>query len=403
MSQVTKGAKHLYATAMAAAPRNPERAPVMVFDEEGAGFLAQTILPGIPHSVLPVRGEKYFLSPGMVSRISRRIRSVHAAAKPGELAAGPRGEAELFNRAYLLAATEIAQPKVVVTFIDNRESFHWLSRNYPAATFIAVQNGSRLRASVRDWLPPRPRAGSIISIPHFYCFSRYERELYEDAGHDVGAFYPVGSVKADYYRSDIAPGRKDRRRFDLCMVSEWEASLFSGNSAFPAVTAGLTVLYSHLEKFVAGHNGAVAVALRSDDPAERAFFERIFRGKAAIIPSDRKAYSTYAAMDDSGAIVALNSTAAREAFGWGKRVLFGNFTGDPGYGPPRGDELWLVENTDYAALEKALDRILAMPDSDFSLRARRAMPYMMHHDPSAPAHRVISAHVRQLIGGKEAA
>ena len=376
---------------------NPPQSPVVVFDREGADVIERMVLSGTPHAVFDARGEVYYLSPSVLGRAAISIGTVVRALRPGELPPGLRGFREVIWRAYLLACLDFMRPVVVITFIDNSVAFQWASRNVRGVTFIAVQNGSRLRPSVHDWLPKRPRAGSVISMPHFFCFSQYEPELYAQFGHDVDNFHVVGSIRADYYRSAIAPRRVSRGAYDLCIVSEWEASLFRPGTPFPKVGAGLSQLYRDISRFIGDNRLAVAVALRSQDPAEAAFFKQLLGVGAELIPSNMAEMSTYAAMDDSRVIVALNSTAAREAFGWGRAVLFCNFTGDDGYRPPRADPLWLVEGTDYAVFADALSRLLDMPSNEFAERTRSVAPYMMGHDPQQPAHEAVAAYVRASI------
>ena len=43
---------------------------------------------------------------------------------------------ELLNH-YRLASIKFIDPKVIITFIDNSSSYHWLCKNYKSATFFA--------------------------------------------------------------------------------------------------------------------------------------------------------------------------------------------------------------------------------------------------------------------------
>ena len=52
----------------------------------------------------------------------------------------------------------------------------------------------------------------IISMPNFFCFGNYEVNLYKKHEHDVDNFYPVGSLKASYYKSCLS---KKQRTFLL--------------------------------------------------------------------------------------------------------------------------------------------------------------------------------------------
>ena len=378
---------------------SPPSCRVLVFDREGADVVGRMVLSDIPHAVFESRGERFYVAPRVLVRMARHFSAVRAAARPGELPDGLRGLAQAIWRSYLLACFDLMRPGVVVTYIDNSAAFQWVSRRVRGPVFLAVQNGSRLRPNVHDWLPRPPRAGSVISMPHLYCFSRYEPELYARFGHEVDEYHVVGSIRGDYYRDVVAPQRRDRPSYDLCIVSEWEASLFEPDTPFPAVGAALRRLYAHLTRFLSEHDHAVVVALRSPDPREARFFADAFGARAVLVASDRGSMSTYAAMDDSRVIVTLNSTAGREAFGWGHAVLFCNLTGDDGYRPPRADALWLLEEPDYGAFAAALSRLLGMPREEFVARARAALPYIMHHDPMHPAHETIRGDIRRALAG----
>ena len=109
--------------ARAMTPADPPAARVVVFDREGAEVLAQMALRDVPHMVLDVRGERYYVSPRVLWRMVRRVAGVRAAARAGELSGGVRGIAETVWRSYLLACLDVIRPDVVVTYIDNSAAF----------------------------------------------------------------------------------------------------------------------------------------------------------------------------------------------------------------------------------------------------------------------------------------
>ena len=111
-----------------------------------------------------------------------------------------------------MGSLQLIDPKIVITFIDNSESFHWLAKNLKSAKFIAIQNGNRMNDQLEN---------SNHYHEHFFCYGKYERDLYNRFGFTVNHYYPVGSIVVDYYRCRLKKQKSFAPKYDLCIASSF--------------------------------------------------------------------------------------------------------------------------------------------------------------------------------------
>lgn len=369
---------------------SPPRSDLVIYDQEGSDRLIMSALKGLEFAVLHTRRERFYLSLPIATRMLKNL---------------PRlknfGFSQLF-KIYLLSCLEHMRPKAVVTYVDNDLFFHALSREYPCAAFIAVQNGVKTPESMTSpsrhplgWLPEPPAWGSKISMPELFCFGSHEEEIYKRYGHEVGRFHPVGSLVGGYYKSEVSDG-SGRIDHDVLLVSQWRASIMDGGS-FSYLKKGLDILHDFLGRALKGRSLRFAIALCSIQPEERAYFESVFGKDVPLIPFDRERLSTYVAMDRAKIVVSLSSAAAYEAVGWGKKVFFCNFTGTPARDCPKPG-FWSIESPDLPLFENKLDHLLAMEQSEFEMLTTETRRYLMNFDPRRPAHRAIRERIEECLG-----
>lgn len=374
----------------------PGTSAVVIYDREGSDILEKTLLQDIAHEILPVRGERYYLSLAIIMGILRRLGLLFEQKNL------PRGRklrflaGQLF-RIFQLSCLAVMRPKVVLTYIDNSYDFQWLSRRYQGAMFYAIQNGVRSPYDVADWLPPNPHPARVISMPHFFCYGEYERDLYAQYGHQVDNFHPVGSLQAGYYKANL-PKKNPARVFDLCLVSQWWEEVESPGGPVAEIKRSVVTLHEMLRRYLSETRVSMCVAMRSADGRETGYFRRLFGDHVRMIPNNRDAMSTYFAMDEGGVVLTHDSSAAREAFGWGKKVLFCNFSGHANYDSPRPGP-WSVTDADYPLFKDKLDRLRSMEPADFSAAAGDHARYLMKYNPQCPAHKVIRGKILEALGG----
>jgi len=370
---------------------NPKKSDIVIFDLAGSDILQRTVLEDLDHTIIHARFERYHITPYILLYMLKNLNKINFLRGDGiTLKRKVRFLAGQLYKIYLLSCIEHIRPKVVLTFIDNSYWFQAISRIYKKCEFYAIQNGVRSRYDVTEWLPAPPHPASTISMPNLVCFGTYEIELYKKYNHSISAFHPVGPLVGSYYKSELA---KDNAmaEFDICLVSQWHDSIMS-DQEYPEIKSGLVILDEYLSKYVNKTKASLCIALRSGDPRELQYFYGIYGDRATIIENDREAMSTYAAMDRGAMIVAFDSTAAREAFGWGKKVLFCNFSGDDNYDSPR-EGIWFISEKNYEKFREKLDYIRQVDEGQYQAEIKEYQRYLMNYNFELPAH----VYIRNLV------
>lgn len=359
---------------------NPKKNYVVIFDREGSSILEKLILDNIQHTILPVRYELFYISPRIIVSFIKIFLGKYLK----------HNKYRSLYFVYLLACIEYISPKVVITFIDNNTFFYAISEVYKGAVFYAIQNGRRnIDALAR---PLRP--GSNYSIPNFICFGRRETDFYRQYGYSVNKFHPVGSLIGGYYRNNISEN-KLKYMFDLCLVSQWRRCIMLGNE-WPQIKTSFATLNNFLKRFIDETRLTLCIATYSQNQGEIDYFKRIYGDRARLINFDRLNFSTYAAMDNSHIILTGDSTAGYEAFGWGKKVLFCNFSNDRNYNFEI-DGFWSINNCCYDTFKKQLNYLIKIDDQEYARLAKEVARYVMNYDSEMPAHKYIRGRILECL------
>jgi surface carbohydrate biosynthesis protein len=349
------------------------KSPVVIFDKAGSEVLDKCVLSGISHFVLCSRRELFYLHPFVLLVFFKNVlRQFNEPFSLGKL-----------HRIYLLSCIEILEPKIVLTFVDNSFDFQWVARNYRKCKFYAVQNGIRLSYNLTKWLPPPPHPASKIYLPNFLCFGNFEKDMYNYYGHEVDHFHPVGSLRGGYYLN-VLRSRSINQRFDICLISEWEHGL-QDNPIFQEIGEGIAITDNYLLRYAKIRDVKICIATRSADNRELDYFLKVFGERAVIIKNNRETMSTYQAIDESNVSVTAFSTAGVEAFGWGKKVLFCNFTGHKNYSFPVPD-ICSIDKPNFESFCMKMDFLLSMDQSKFKVATGKSAKYMLNYDPNIPPH-----------------
>jgi|GEM_PF-2566525 len=370
--------------------KNPKKSSVLIYDRVQSDTLIKTILTDIDYSVLPVRNEFFYLSPQIVFKMIKKIDIFPLFPIKNFIS-------KLY-RSYLMSVIEYIDPLIVVTFIDNDPMFSWLSKKYTHAQFYAIQNAIRSKSDFTELKNPD---GSIVyySLPHFICFGQNDVDEYLTYGHTIDHAHCVGSLKGSYYKygGNYEPVKI---KYDICLVSQYRIAIFQGLQHQHFKDAS-TKFHFFLNSFLESNPLRVCVALSaeaSDDEYE--YFEKMFGNKVTLIRQNVQNFmSTYAAMDSSEVIVTLNSTAALEAFGWGKKVMFCDFRGMGNYEFFHRYQFSL-QKANYTEFEYKLKSLLEMKNEDFLLLTEKDRQYMMNYDPYVPVNIYIHNIIKKAIESK---
>jgi len=354
----------------------PPKAEILIFDDGGSDILSNLILYKMEYSVLHARYEKFHISIEIFYNFMRNFIFKYLRYR----------KCRSLYFVYLLSCMEYIKPKVVLTFIDNNFLFHMLSSAYPEADFFTIQNGTRRRISL-----PSPRLfGTVFPISNYVCFGNNEMDFFRQQGYVVDKFHPVGSLIGGYYKSKTF-GERPETNYDLCLVSQWRHSIMVANQ-LPDFKTSVIILDAFIKKFIGETKLRLCIATCSCDRQEEDYFKGIYGNHAPLIKFNRQIFSTYSAMSNSSVIVSLTSTAAYEAFGWGKKVLFCNFSDDRSMDfPVQG--FWSLADNRYESFKSRLEYLLSLDHSKYVELTREAVRYVMNYDFQMPAH----MYLRRLI------
>lgn len=363
--------------------RHLSKSRVVIFDSAGSEFIEKLIVKDIDHMILPVRKEAIYIFPALFVLFLKNLVWVYLFYRKY------RG----IYLVYLLSCIEYIKPQAVITFIDNNSLFHAISEIYNKAEFYAVQNGVRTKGSIGKPVCSKGN-GTASSRVHFFCFGRHEIDLYKRNGFMIKRFYPIGSLVGSYYRSSSKP---PQRKYDLCLVSQWRHSIMF-TEEYLAIKNAIITLDNYLYKFVEKTKGlTLCIARCSQDPREEDYFKNRYGKQAQIINFDRKALSTYIAIDSSEVILTFSSSAAYESLGWGKKVLFCNFSANPEDNFPI-EGICSITETDYNIFERKLDWLIKVDNEKYSQLTKEDSRYIMSYDCHVPTHEFITKKLTEVLG-----
>ena len=367
--------------------RNPSKNNIIIYDKEGSELISKAVLHDLDYSILHTRFEVLHVTLRVLLLMLKNIGRINWRYLK-EARKKVRKFVQQVYKIYLFSLIEHISPDVVITLIDNCIYFQWLSRECQGAAFYAVQNGIRNKFSAVDLISleaAHPLPGGIYSMPNLFCYGQNDADYYRRLGHKVDNFYPVGSLKGAYFKSEL-DGQGKRDKYDICLISEWTVI----DMDFPShMQKGLRILYDFLARFHAESNLSLSIATCSYDQREVDFFRDTFGNKGAIIKFDKPNFSSYYTVDNSTVLVTFFSSLAIEAFGWGKKILLCNFSGNRDYNAVRKDGIWALNEPDYEAFKDRLNRVYNMDMAEYIEMTREYVKYLMNYDFDYPAQTVI--------------
>jgi surface carbohydrate biosynthesis protein len=290
-----------------------------------------------------------------------------------------------FKVALVVGYIKYLAPKIVITYIDNsylyQRAAYYLHNKIP---FLAIQNGTRLLE--------RDHSGHKKKLFHDYLFviGEYDVEQYKNFNYHVNFFLPVGSLRNAFYINDLGNFADKNSEYDVCVVSQVRPSL---QKNFPEQYLAFEKLISFLNRYQLENNIKICVALRrqkedSDYKWECEWYESRIQN-LKFIENRQKEYSTYLACDRSAVTVGLHSTALRESYGRGNKILSCNFSNFHEYNFPVEDDVSL-NIFDYKEFSKRLDYLIKVDCDTFINKHKKNINKMMFKGDSAADNLIIS-------------
>lgn len=171
--------------------KSPFHSDILIFETIGSDRIKNLIIPDQPAFVFDSKLDQIFLGQRVILKfiISLKLFKISEIKNASTKLNGILGQ---LWRIYLYSVIKVINPKIVITLIDNHPAFHWLCKYYEGAEFMAVQNGSRVKAQIKN-------LKTTYTLQHFFCFGNSVKDLYSERGFSVDHYYPIGSLLSGYY------------------------------------------------------------------------------------------------------------------------------------------------------------------------------------------------------------
>ena len=369
--------------------KNPKKAKILIYDYESSDLLIDSMLYGLEFSIFPARQEFFYISPQILFKMAKKIFMFDFQYL--------KKIKSYVYKAYALSCVEYINPKIVITFIDNDFTFQWLSKKYNNAEFYSIQNGHRSKTCVYYEVLNSDNTIKLISMPNFVCFGQSDVDNLLKYGHTIETAHCVGSLRGSY--KHLFKNKPEKNKYSICFVSQHDDTPFfrcdKGSILWQEVEEPV---YNLLNLYLEKYHLPACIACRSSTKEEYNFFLDRFGDKVTILPAKitNNISSTYELMESSEVIIALNSTAAYEALGWGKKVLFCFFHDDE-EDPYYKDSLFSIRKSDPTEFENKLNALFDMNQDDYEMMTAKDRKYLMNYNPDVPVHVYMRNIIENLI------
>ena len=297
---------------------------------------------------------------------------------------------------YYLSVLKTIKPRIIITLIDNSGLVSWLTSKVLGIEFIVIQNGTRTINELNKTL-------FNLHLENYYCFGEYEKTLFSNYNYKIKNFHPVGSLLAGYYW----PKNKIDIKYDICIVSCWRGNIENTPDVSLTMEA-MGKLDKLLSKYIDEKRLKAVVALRSEPDSldrkmtkygdEKEYFKNHYGSSIALIDPNLELRNIYEIMSESSIIISFGSTAPREAFGLGKKILYSDFTLLNEHNDYNSSILFKEEN--YKKLCERLDNLISCPQEEYEKKMKSYASYLMNLDKDNPPHLILKKHVDNILSNK---
>jgi len=356
---------------------SPKTCDILIFDECNSHFILEVINKKYSVGIFNMRPEDIFISMGVIAQFLKELFKLSIE----EIRQNHRGflfsAIKLIYNSYLKACLESVNPKAVITFIDNSNTFGWLAKHCDKFPFIAIQNGSRLSYA------SNPNSG--FYVPHYFCFGTHEQYLFPKIGYKVDHYYPVGSLISSLY---LAPEGRMKEKYDLLIVSTWRGDIGFQQDVQDTMRS-MEIMDQLLARYIKDNNVNAAVIYRAERGSEHwvipelglseeEYYQEIYGNSIEYIDTDFSKRNVFPLMQKSHLIISCLSTALIEAYGLGKKVLYCNFSGTDIYHQDI-DNVILTTNSNYENFSEKLNSIYKLSYKDYIKTNKEFMKYYMSY------------------------
>jgi surface carbohydrate biosynthesis protein len=273
---------------------------------------------------------------------------------------------------------------------------------------IAVQNGTRWDFSVKN--------KDRMEYDYYFSFGSVEADIFNQGGHTVSNFSPIGSLRAGIYLNAFAESKE--KEFDLCYISQYDpiphntSQLDSWTYEMIASYYEVGKRYFHLiAKYAEENKLRLCVAMRCPKNSanfanEIEYYSSLGKAKIEYIPHN--GFSSYKAVQASRICFTISSTLGYEALGWGGRVIFAKDCKEVNSLVMHGcwtsnlvthrlPELQRLYSLDFLELSFKATELLKMTNEKYMAYSKNAREYYMNFDDKKKPHEIIKNKIAQFI------
>ncbi len=352
---------------------------IVIFSKINSHYITEYILEGLQYYIFNLNTKKIYFNIKIAYYFLVSIRLLNFK----ELNKSEQKLQEILKQLryiYFLSCLKIINPKVVITFIDNSQELHWLSRKLKSATFLAIQNGNRPKFQLDNKQKQFHK--------HFFSFGNNDLDRYKRFGHTIECFYPVGSLKASIYKMK---NENLNLEYDISVISQYEEELFQKTKLEDRLKwNSMEKMHKFLNRYIEEHNVKAALLLiRNNHNAEDEikYFDKLYNNNIQYIKNDRKKMVSYSSVEKSDVIVDFYSTLSIEAFGWGKKILLCDFTNSDDYNDY--NSIIMFREPYYEAFKVRLNELRNESYDEYQRRTKKYSAYIMNNDLKNPPFKTI--------------
>lgn len=375
--------------------------PVIIFLEGGLEFLLKYVVRDLPYELFDPKKElcriSLFHIPSYIKFFFYDVFQLkHFSLKPS----GLKFLYKHLRARILLDVIDKRNPSCLLTFVDNNDLFHAISRLRPNWPTIAIQNGGR-----HSWCATDALASPMekYHINEYYCFGEQVQSLFQKHKHEILSYKNHGSLLGGVFFSQL----RDREKiFDICLISQWSINVRNKEKLplqWKNLELSIEKLVAQLAEYKKNRSIKICIALRSvkgNDTDERNFYQQYFGDDVVLLENNREEFASYHALSKSHLVLALNSTLASEAFGAQYKVLFVNPLGEDWLKPVEIVGDWYLDSPTQAVFSNRIDSLLNMDTEQYTHRAAISANYSMSYDFSLPLHDVLYRRLKNIsVGG----
>jgi surface carbohydrate biosynthesis protein len=298
---------------------------------------------------------------------------------------------------YLIYLIKLISPKAVITAVENSIDFYFSSKAFEKSDikFAAVQH-SCLRGT--DYVKKNEVISNSVFIPKFFCFSDFEKKLFENTYAKINKFIPVGSLKAAIFLKQIKERKTnlDQSRFDICLIGEPAARTINdlrdlkNYYQIPGQIAEFVLRLckkNNLKLIFSGKN----LEHDSSHLEEKLYYKHFLKDYNFEIYPRKDSYTTFENAYQSKLIIGHCSTFLREILALKKKVLTLNLSGHHDVkGPFSG--IGYLEKFNYDIFEERVMNLISMKYEDYQKKTPLGLNHVV-----AQSNETISKILKEVI------